>query len=65
MAGGPHKISFYVYEDFLTYKSGVYYHKTGGLLGGHAVKVIGWGFDDPSQLNYWLVSNSWGPAWGM
>lgn len=27
------------YDDFLTYKSGVYRHVTGDKAGGHAVKV--------------------------
>jgi len=44
----------YVYEDFFAYKSGVYYHQTGGMVGGHAIKVIGWGTDDASKLDYWL-----------
>lgn len=30
------------------------------LLGGHAIKIVGWGFDQTSQLNYWIVANSWG-----
>jgi len=37
--------AFTVYEDFLTYTSGVYYHQTGASLGGHAIKIYGWGFD--------------------
>jgi len=55
----------YVYEDFFAYKSGVYYHQTGGMVGGHAIKVIGWGTDDASKLDYWLWQNSWGTSWGM
>ena len=45
-----------------TYKSGVYQHKTGQFLGGHAVKIIGWGV--LSGTKYWLVANSWNPTWG-
>ena len=51
-----------VNEDFLTYKSGVYRHTTGGSLGGHAIKVIGWGHE--SGLDYWLCVNSWNDTWG-
>jgi cathepsin B len=36
---GPVETAFSVYEDFLTYKSGVYRHTSGAFLGGHAVKV--------------------------
>ncbi|XP_065210583.1 cathepsin B-like [Planococcus citri] len=31
-------------------------------LGGHAVRVIGWGEED--GMKYWLVANSWGTDWG-
>ena len=43
MTNGPIEVAFDVYEDFFSYTSGVYVHKTGGLAGGHAVKMIGWG----------------------
>jgi len=47
----------------MQYKSGVYQHTTGGFLGGHAVKCIGWGVE--GGVAYWLLANSWGPNWGM
>jgi len=59
---GPFEIAMTVYEDFLTYKSGVYVHKTGSALGGHAMKIIGYGTEN--NLKYWLVTNSWNPSWG-
>ena len=33
--------SFTAYEDFLTYKYGIYQHVTGSAQGGHAIKMIG------------------------
>jgi len=33
-------------------------------VGGHAVKVIGYGYDKPSKLQYWIIANSWGSEWG-
>jgi len=48
----------------MSYSSGVYYHVTGAVEGGHAVKIIGWGHDDASGLDYWLVANSWNTTWG-
>lgn len=63
-ANGPVETQFSVYGDFYNYKSGVYQHVTGDLEGGHAVKIIGWGHDDASNLDYWLIANSWGTGWG-
>ena len=42
--------------------TGVYEHKSGGALGGHAIKLLGWGNEDGKD--YWLVANSWNPDWG-
>jgi len=59
---GPVEAAFTVYADFLPYKSGVYHHTTGSVLGGHAVKILGWGVEDSTK--YWLVANSWNEDWG-
>jgi len=63
-SGASAETGFDVFEDFLTYKGGIYKHTTGAFLGGHAVKMIGWGQDPNTKEKYWLVANSWGPAWG-
>jgi cathepsin B len=62
MKGGPVEATFVVYDDFFSYHSGVYTHKTGGMAGRHAVRVLGWGVDGSTP--YWLVANSWGTNWG-
>jgi len=54
--------AFTVYQDFLSYKSGVYVHKTGSALGGHAIKIIGYGTEN--GVDYWLCNNSWNDTWG-
>ena len=59
---GPVEAAFTVYQDFMSYKSGVYQHKTGGLLGGHAIKCLGWGTEN--GVDYWLMANSWDTTWG-
>ena len=41
---------------------GVYQHVSGAELGGHAVKMIGWGTENGTP--YWLISNSWNTDWG-
>ena len=35
---GPITVAFLVYEDFMSYRSGVYQNTWGGRLGSHAVK---------------------------
>ena len=55
--------TFTVYEDFGDYESGVYQHVTGSYLGGHAIKMIGWGVTEEG-VKYWLIANSWGNTWG-
>jgi len=54
--------AFTVYADFPTYKSGVYKHVSGSELGGHAIKIFGWGTENGED--YWLVANSWNEEWG-
>jgi len=62
MEGGPVETAFTVYSDFENYAGGVYKHTTGSPVGGHAVKIVGWGVDNGQ--NYWKVANSWNPYWG-
>jgi len=61
-ANGPVETTFSVYQDFLSYKSGVYQRTSNVYLGGHAVKFLGWGVE--GGVEYWLVANSWNPTWG-
>jgi len=62
MEKGTVSVAMTVYEDFETYSSGVYQHKTGKSLGGHAIKMIGWGVDNGTP--YWICMNSWNAFWG-
>lgn len=60
---GPVEAAFTVFSDFPNYKSGVYQHVSGEMLGGHAIKILGWGVEDGTP--FWLVANSWNVHWGM
>ncbi|NMC95703.1 MAG: hypothetical protein GYA68_14460, partial [Syntrophorhabdus sp.] len=55
---GPLVTTLDVYNDFYSYKNGVYEYTTGKRLGGHAVLVVGYK-DDPSVNGggYFIVKN--------
>lgn len=61
---GPVSIAFRVFKDFYFYLDGIYEHVAGESIGLHAVRLIGWGFDEKSGLDYWIIANSWDPDWG-
>lgn len=63
MTNGPVQVAFQVYQDFMSYSSGVYHHVSGSLLGGHAVEAVGWGVENNTP--YWLIKNSWSDTWGI
>jgi len=66
---GPLVVGFNVYEDFIQGFDGrrIYIPEPGQeILGGHAVKIVGWGTDlqDGMLVSFWLCANSWGSDWG-
>lgn len=32
------------------------------MVGGHAVKIVGWGTEN--GVSYWTIANSWNTSWG-
>lgn len=60
LQNGPLVTTVMVYEDFMSYSSGVYKHTTGKFLGGHAISIVG--YDDSTRS--FIIRNSWGPEWG-
>jgi cathepsin B len=62
MTYGPIEVGMYLYDDFYSYRSGIYKHTAGAFRGGHAVTIVGWGTE--ARQNYWIAKNSWGPSWG-
>ena len=53
-----------VFSSFMNYKSGIYSRPflDFNFLGGHAVKIVGWGVE--GGVNYWVCANSWSTNWG-
>lgn len=43
------------------YFKGVYQHVHGKALGGHAIRILGWGIEN--EVPYWLIANSWNTDW--
>ncbi|CDW52255.1 CathepsinC exc and Peptidase C1 domain containing protein [Trichuris trichiura] len=73
---GPIVVGMNVFDDFLHYKGGIYHHtKLKDTMNwprkwnpyeitNHAVVIVGYGVDDQTDMDYWIVKNSWGTHWG-
>ena len=68
---GPVIVGFMMYPDFVYDYDGksIYTHsdKSGGQIGGHAVRLVGWGEEvvNGQLIKYWWIANSWGTDWGI
>jgi hypothetical protein len=56
ITNGPVPSYFLVYDDFVSFKKGIYQHRWGKVRGAHYMAIVGYN-DDPG---YWIVKNSWG-----
>ena len=62
---GPTAVKIQVTENFVTYKSGVFYDSA-CVMGPsriHAVVLVGYGHDIVAG-DFWIIKNSWGVTWG-
>lgn len=62
---GPVSVCYQVVSDFRDYHSGVYQSATcrsTTMDVNHAVLAVGYGTEE--GVDYWIVKNSWGEAWG-
>ena len=65
MNNGPVVAGYQVDQGFMSYRGGVWVQPNNmNTVGGHAVVIVGWGFDDSLKRGYWIVRNSWGEQWG-
>ena len=67
LARGPIVCSVATPDDFVyKYRGGVYDDHNSTTLDDvdHDVEVVGWGVDEDTGADFWLVRNSWGTFWG-
>ena len=57
---GPLVARMEVYEDFHSYRGGIYEYVWGDYRAGHGVTIVGYNND----YEYWICKNSWGKGWG-
>ncbi|CAG2180593.1 unnamed protein product [Oppiella nova] len=60
---GPSAIFIHASDSWASYRQGIYDGPCDGDL-NHAVLVVGYGYDKPSDMGYWIVKNSWGEGYG-
>ncbi|XP_017839936.2 cathepsin L [Drosophila busckii] len=46
------------------YSQSVFNNKNCDTTSNHAVLIVGYGHDNQTGLDYWLLKNSWGADWG-
>jgi len=52
-------------ETFQFYSQGVYRYQRCSAQGlDHGVLVVGYGVEEGTGDEYWVIKNSWGPSWG-
>tara|TARA_B100001094_G_scaffold105952_1_gene102062 strand:+ start:2104 stop:2985 length:882 start_codon:yes stop_codon:yes gene_type:complete len=51
-------------RSFQFYSSGIYSDPMCGNKLDHGILIVGYGYDEQYDLDYWIIKNSWGPHWG-
>jgi len=51
-------------SNWTSYRSGVFDSCERNATVNHAVLLVGYGTDAAAGMDYWLIRNSWGAAWG-
>ena len=65
---GPVVGGFLMYRDFLENYDGLSIYKgpppNSEFLGGHTIRILGWGFDEKENIEFWICANNWSTSWG-
>ena len=62
---GPISCGIYATEKLHNYKGGIFSQITTSAAHiNHIVSIVGWGYDEESDTEYWVVRNSWGTYFG-
>lgn len=67
---GPVVAGFVVYDDFIkdfkADNNNIYRGPKDDSkpVGGHFVRIVGWGINDIDSTEYWFCCNNWGQKWG-
>jgi cathepsin B len=59
---GTIAVTMDIHRDIFTYTNGIYENLVPGYIGGHAVRVVGYGTEN--GVDFWIAANSWGTGWG-
>lgn len=51
-------------EPIVKYTGGVFTDDSHSQSTNHIVSLTGWGYDEDTDTEYWIVRNSWGQYWG-